>query len=339
MEGASDSDSRCQHGGIWANNRCYCGRGWTGKHCARSIASVYGEQYAPAIFVMVMRKQARALCAQLQALDSNFNNQYQWPVMIIHEADFTEPYKAHLRQNTMSELRFVLVDLTPPVWALPFRSGPSRHISPGYRGVMRFYAGGWVHHPGLAGVTHYLRVDADQELLSPMLEDPAELLLRSNGKHIYGCLTRYDLGDLPGYHHKLLPMALAAGFNIPNKSHFFQYWERTCTPDTKPFADAATRARTLPLSQFQCLRVCNCMVELGATSFFNGTDYQRFFRWVDSQMRGFYQDVFNDPEGDFKLGDHVVKAMGMAMFAGEDPWLNFDDSVMHFANLEENPSP
>ena len=81
------------------------------------------------------------------------------------------------------------------------------------------------------------------------------------------------------------------------------------------------------------------MVELGATSFFNGTDYQRFFRWVDSQMRGFYQDVFNDPEGDFKLGDHVVKAMGMAMFAGEDPWLNFDDSVMHFANLKENPSP
>ena len=121
----------------------------------------------------VLAYRVDQLPIMLQSVDKYFNDQFHYPVIIFHEADFEE-FIPQVRSMTNSTLFFQLVKftiptfLTQPVREKRIRCHPSKI---GYRHMCRFHSKLVYEEPTIRTLEYYWRLDDDSLLLSPISYD------------------------------------------------------------------------------------------------------------------------------------------------------------------------
>jgi hypothetical protein len=107
-----------------------------------------------------------SLKLSLSLLDLNFNNRFQYPVVIFHE-DFDETLMEQICRSTRSKVYFEPVHFEVPSFLSKTEIPEFRPDSSiGYRHMCRFFAVSVFEHPALRGYDWYWRLDTDSFILN-----------------------------------------------------------------------------------------------------------------------------------------------------------------------------
>lgn len=126
-----------------------------------------------AVVLFLAHKTARAVTF-LGNLDKNFNEKFDYPVIVFHEKQ-NSTWKKLLRNSTKSALYFHEVSFaTPPEYRN--MTSPRCPSSLGYREMCRFFSKTIYETPILQNVEFYWRLDEDSQLLCPVQFDVFEVM-------------------------------------------------------------------------------------------------------------------------------------------------------------------
>lgn len=131
-------------------------------------------------------KDIADLKESLRLLYVNFNQRFNYPVIIFHE-DFSDGLMAEIRENAKSsigfeKIRFSMPDFLNEKEILEY-FGPARH-NIGYRHMCRFFGGLIFQHPALKGYDWYWRLDTDSFLMGKVNYDPFRYMQKKG--YVYG---------------------------------------------------------------------------------------------------------------------------------------------------------
>ncbi|GEM_PF-5568489 len=140
------------------------------------------------------KEDIKNLKKSLSLLDKHFNNRFNYPVIVFHEA-FEKKLKEDIRKNTKSEINFARVDFKIPDFLadgeIPEILDFGTHkYSLGYRHMCRFFAGLVYSHPALREYEWYWRLDTDSFILDTIDYDVFSFMEENNFKYGYNYMLK-----------------------------------------------------------------------------------------------------------------------------------------------------
>lgn len=143
---------------------------------------------AIAYLVRSKPKDIADLKRSLSLLDTNFNNRFNYPVIIFHE-DFNESLMGDIQRATHSNLQFEKVKFEIPDFLnkadIPeFVYADGFEFSIGFRHMCRFFSGLIFQHPALKDFDYLWRLDADSFVLGKIDYDLFQFMQKNN--YFYG---------------------------------------------------------------------------------------------------------------------------------------------------------
>ena len=131
----------------------------------------------------------------LRSLDTNFNNEFQYPLILFHESDVTEEIKVTIRNWTKSDVYFQNVSFSIPTFLTkPIVENIPCYSKIGYRHMCRFQLKSIYELPIIDAFEYYWRFDDDSELLSPVQYDVFKFMREHDMTYgyIWKFLDNYD---------------------------------------------------------------------------------------------------------------------------------------------------
>jgi FkbM family methyltransferase len=136
------------------------------RHLTSALVNKNKTKKPKAVIVYLARslpKDIADLKESLRLLYVNFNQRFNYPIIIFHE-DFSDELIAEIRGDAKSSIGFERVEFSIPDFLneneIPEYFGPYRH-NIGYRHMCRFFSGLIYQYPVLKGYDWYWRLDTD----------------------------------------------------------------------------------------------------------------------------------------------------------------------------------
>ena len=238
-----------------------------------------------AIYYLIGSRRPYGVHDSLASLDRHFNSQFDYPVIVFHEADLADHIN-HIKSFTNSTLYFQMVSFRMPSFingsAVP---AAACGATIGYRHMCRFQARGVYGEEILRGLDYVWRLDDDS------------LLLRPIGYDLFDFMRRHEL--IYGY--------------------IFITWERrVCTRGLWMSVDAYIRNRTLTTQFYSRWRrnsVYYNNFEVSKLDLWMSAAYQDYVDHVD-RLGGIYFS---------RWGDAPVKSIAVSMFVPKEKTHHFQD--------------
>ncbi len=230
----------------------------------------------------------------LSLLDVNFNNRFNYPVIIFHE-DINEVLMEKIHTATHSTLRFEKVIFEIPdflkkdeIPEIIFVDGFV--FSMGYRHMCRFFSGTIFYHPALKDYDYYWRLDTDSFLLDKINYDVFLFMQERNLEYGYIHIDKEELGAIQGL------------WNTTKK-----YIESN---NIKPkflhkFMSNGVWDRSYYYTNF----------EISKLDYWRSDEFMNFFNYLD-RSGGIYK---------YRWGDAVIHLLAVSMFVSEEQVHKFSD--------------
>ena len=249
-----------------------------------------------AIFYLVRSKpkDIADLKRSLSLLDVNFNNQFNYPVIVFHE-DFTETLMEDIREATRSNLQFEIVKFEIPSFLnkdeVPeFVYAGDFGFPIGYRHMCRFMSSLVFQHPATKDYDYLWRLDTDSFILDTVDYDVFKFMHDNN--YMYGYM--YIEKDHPSVVEGLwgITKEYIKAHNIkPTFLHKFMSngeWNRS---------------------------YYNTNFEISNLDFWRSNEFLNYFNHLD-RAGGIYK---------YRWGDHVIHLLAISMFMPENKVHKFSD--------------
>ena len=259
-----------------------------------------------AIYALTGGPKGGRLLKMLTTLFDKFNDEYHYPIIIFHEAEFhpeivkeqfDRPNIFYQQITFPQPLHFPEPD---PV------SVCDRLTDTGYRHMCRFHAGMVFTHPIIQGLEYVMRIDSDSELLPPRVTYDLFSFMKEH-QLIYGYRT----------------LVIDGGDCVKN------LWE---------LAETYARERSIKPTFLHCWpRKQNFYnnFDISRLDFWQGKQYQDFFHHVDN-AGGIYR---------YRWGDSPIKGLAISLFVPPQSIHMFDDVGYHHGyfhchgRVVSNPQP
>ena len=235
------------------------------------------------------KRDIKDLKKSLYYLDTNFNDEYKYPVIIFNE-DFTNITMEIIKNSTKSEIIFQKVTFKVPKFLnknevsdyvyiddSPYSIG----FSIGYRHMCRFFAGKIYDCPILKDYEYYWRLDAHSYILERINYDIFEFMKINNV--LYGYID--------------------SGKDITNTDSLWivtkQYLEDKNIRYDKTW-DGIAYGTNFEISSFE---------------FWRSNEYKNYFNYID-RTGGIYK---------YRWGDHIIHYLAISIFVSEQKLHKFTD--------------
>jgi alpha 1,2-mannosyltransferase len=241
----------------------------------------------------------------LSLLDINFNDKFNYPVIIFHE-DFNESLLEDIQKSTRSNLKFEKVDFQVPDFlkneAIPeFIYVDGFEFSIGYRHMCRFFSGLIYQNPALKGYDYYWRLDTDSFLLGKIDYDIFRFMQEND--YLYGYMCT-------GIDH---PDVVNGIWDITKK-----YIEAN---DIKPtFLQKFTPGGIWDMTGF------GTNFEISNLDFWHSSEFKKYFDYLDHEG-GIYKH---------RWGDNDIHFLAVSMFIPEDRIHKFEDIAYQHQSFINN---
>ncbi|MFZ3060709.1 MAG: hypothetical protein WA102_13365 [Candidatus Methanoperedens sp.] len=273
-------------------------------------SSVYEKVPIKAVILYLARskrKDIASLKRSLSLLDINFNDKFNYPVIIFHE-DFNENLMEEIRKATRSNLKFEKVEFKVPDFLkkedIPeFIYVDGFEFSMGYRHMCRFFSGLIYQNPALKDYDYYWRLDTDSFLLDKVDYDVFRFMQENN--YIYGHIhTGIDN-----------PAVVSGLWNITEK-----YIEEYNIQPT--FLLKFTSGGIWDMTVF------GTNFEISKMDFWCSRDFMDYFNYLD-RAGGIYK---------YRWGDESIHFFAISMFIPENQVHKFSDIAYQHQSFINNYS-
>ncbi|NJD76986.1 MAG: hypothetical protein FIB08_07815 [Candidatus Methanoperedens sp.] len=244
----------------------------------------------------------------LSLLDVNFNDKFNYPVVIFHE-DINEKLMGKIRESTRSQIQFEKVSFKIPdflnkeeVPELIYLDGDC--FSMGYRHMCRFFSGIIFHHPALKDYDYYWRLDTDSFLLDKIDYDVFQFMHERNFK--YGYIGIFK--DEPGVTRDLWDTTKKYIEDNNLKPQFLQ-----------KFMSDGIWDRSYYYTNFEISRL----------DFWRSEEFMNYFEYLD-RAGGIYK---------YRWGDAVIHLLAVSIFLPESNVHRFSDIAYQHQGFFNNYSP
>jgi len=250
-----------------------------------------------AVIVYLARSRAKDIAnlkRSLSLLDVNFNDQFNYPVIVFHE-DFDEKLMENIRNVTRSDLKFEKVKFEIPDFLNREEIPEFVYVDwfkfpIGYRHMCRFFSGLIFQHPALKDYDWYWRLDTDSFLLDKIDYDIFRFMQKHN--YMYGYIAI----------QKDHPAVVKGLWDITKK-----YIEDNNIQPTflHKFTPDGVWDRSYYYTNF----------EISNLNFWRSDEFMNYFKYID-RSGGIYK---------YRWGDHVIHLLAVSMFIPENQVHRFSD--------------
>ena len=237
------------------------------------------------------KRDIKDLKKSLHLLDINFNDRFNYPVVIFHE-NFTDTIINNIRSHTNSYMMFekitfeipnFLNKLDIPKYVYIDDSPYSAGFNIGYRHMCRFFAGMMYNQPILKDFDYYWRLDTHSYILKPIKYNVFEYMMNNNFEYGY----------------------VDSGKDIASTDTL---WQTTL----QYFKD----------KNIYCNKMWNGFAygtnfEISSFEFWRSKVYQDFFNYID-KSGGIYK---------YRWGDHIIHHLALTLFMPEHKLHKFADII------------
>lgn len=238
-----------------------------------------------AIYYLTQKSRLNYLQKSLQSLDENFNNEFQYPVIIFHERELFA-FRRKIKEFTKSTVFFQEITLSQPHFLtqnIKFRIPCLSTIS--YRKMCRFHAKEIYEYPIIQDFDYLFRLDDDSLITNPVHYDVFKFMQEK--RLLYGYIwMHYDaLSCTEG-----LWEATENYVNISGVTpHFFHEWKRP--------------------------RLYYNNFEISKTQLWLSPEYRAYVNYLDQLGGMFYH----------RWGDAPIKGLAVSMFINQNQTHLFSD--------------
>lgn len=241
-------------------------------------------------------RDIKNLKRSLNFLDVNFNNQFNYPVVIFHE-DFDSDLIKKIRKNTRSCIKFIKVKFELPDFLSKKEIDEciknkidNWHFLMGYRHMCRFFCRSFFDILADNNYDWYWRLDTDSFLLSKINYDI--FLFMEKNKYLYGYMVRLTeceeaAKDLSNHTNKFIK-------NNKIKPKFLSEYTRNGKWD-----------RSYYYTNFEISRI----------DFWRSPEYIKYFDYLD-RTGGIYK---------YRWGDAAIHFIALSMFVEKQQIHQFND--------------
>ncbi len=252
-------------------------------------------------------KDISDLKRSLSLLDVNFNDRFNYPVIVFHE-DFTDGLKEDIRKATRSNLQFEKIKFEIPDFLnreeIPeYIYVGEYEFSIGYRHMCRFMSSLIFQHPAIKGYDYLLRLDTDSFLLDKINYDIFRFMAEHN--YIYGYI--HIIKDEPD--------AVEGLWEVTKK-----YIEDNNIKPTflHKFLQDGDWDRSYYYTNFEISRI----------DFWRSDEFMNYFSYLD-KTGGIYK---------YRWGDHVIHLLAISTFVPENQVHRFSDIAYQHQGFVNNYS-
>lgn len=241
-----------------------------------------------------------ALSAGLRFLFKNFNDRFQYRVVILHEGDLNISIVRESLHFALSAEQLALIDtyLVPDfnVWPPGLTEATAnreriatRGAFPGYSHMSTFWFKKVFNLPLLRNVNYFLRQDSDSYILSPITYDPFDFMERHGVR--YGYVNRHDEGACCAMHLYQFALTYVKAFGVGGENLSSDLSWLVNETSTSVVANSRTQN---PKDQQPWLYYTNFEI-IHVPSFRDHPDVQRFLHaaWTEP-MHGIYTRRWGD---------------------------------------------
>lgn len=262
---------------------------------------------AIAYLVRSTKKDIASLKRSLSLLDANFNDQFNYPVIIFHE-DFNENLMEDIRKATRSDLKFEKVKFEIPDFLnreeIPeFVYVGELEFPIGFRHMCRFFSGLIFQHPALRDYDYLWRLDADSFLRGKIDYDVFRFMHKHN--YMYGYIAIL----------KEHPEVAEGLWDITKKyiedNNIQPIFLHKFTPD-------GVWDRSYYYANF----------EISKLDFWRSDEFLKFFDYID-RSGGIYK---------YRWGDTIIHFLAISIFVPENQVHKFSDIAYQHQNYVNNYS-
>lgn len=233
----------------------------------------------------------------LRLLDENFNNRFNYPLIIFHE-DFDERLIQDIKRSTNSRIEFKKVEFEIPNF-LNKDEVYTHTFSIGYCHMCRFFSGIAFQHPYLKDYDYYWRLDTDSFLLKKINYDVFDFMQRNS--YVYGYIT--ILKESPELVKNLWDATKKYIKENKIKPSFLYKFIRKGNWDRRYY-----------YTNF----------EIGNLNFFRSDEYMKYFNYLD-RLGGIYK---------YRWGDTPIHTLAISMFVPEKQVHRFSDIAYRHQSYE-----
>ncbi|WPK27454.1 hypothetical protein PUMCH_004842 [Australozyma saopauloensis] len=269
--------------------------------------ATYDRELA-SIVSLVRNREMHALESSMREFEEKFNSKFLYPYTFLNEQPFSQKFKEKMRSLTKAEVNFV--HIPNEVWRKPFdidtlkeKEGIQSLLDDGvgysdmesYHNMCRFYSGAFYKLPELQKYRYYMRMEPDVKFFTDINYDIFKYL-SGTGK-VYGFTVA--LYDSPQSVRTLFPETIKF-LNEGNNSEYLH---------PRGAFQFTTESRQHPEIHKITGGYSTCHFwsnfEIADMDFFRGEAYSKYFEYLDSTGKFYYE----------RWGDAPVHSLGLSLFA------------------------
>ena len=250
-----------------------------------------------AVYYLVQPSRIHSVRDSLKALDTYFNNRFQYPVIIFHERNFSANHRAQLKEVTTSNLYFQLIEFKIPDFIVQPFPKINCNASIGYNHMCRFHSLCVYEQPVMKQLEYTWRLDDDTFILSNINQDIFRFM--SDNDLVYG--YTFIMSDAKRCVQHLWTNVTSYIRENHIKTHFFNKW-------TEP---------NMYYNNF----------EVSATKLWYSTEYKEYINMID-RTGGIYYN---------RWGDAPIKSIAVSMFVPENKTHCFCDVKYRHQGKHRDP--
>ncbi|OAG29484.1 alpha 1,2-mannosyltransferase [Nematocida displodere] len=279
-----------------------------------ALVSMSVQKESACVLILCKNTHLESLRDTIAAFEERFNKRFQYPYVLLNDAEFDENFKTGFQTMTQAEVSFGLVPKEHwsfPAWVDPgkarermdamAREGVLYGGMESYRHMCRFFSGFFYKHPLVQKYRYYWRVEPDTLLHCTIDYDVFEYM--STNRKKYGFVI--SLHEYPGTIKSL--WKTVQNFVSTTNTNFKQgqAWSIFAKENLKRFVTD---------EMFTHYNMCHFWsnFEIGDFSFFRSPLYESFFGFLDRSGGFFYE----------RWGDAPVHSIAASLF--------LDRSEIHF---------
>ena len=255
-----------------------------------------------AIVYLTRQRDLWMFVHSLKLLYKNFNNQYNYPVVVFHDDVQQIQVSAVLMEmnkylGRIPNLKFERLNLDVPeevskdIFKYDHPDGHPislNHFSFGYRSMCRFFSGLVMNHTAMKPYKYYMRMDSDSFMLSPIEIDPFEYMSKYGFEYADASCTDFQVQGSCSWKY--------AGKEV--------IWAREGLWEaTKEFMSINSHRIKDPIVEYEG-ELFNTNMEIVDMDFFRGNDYQDYFKYLDLTGNIYYK----------RWGDAPIRWLGIRLF-------------------------
>lgn len=260
------------------------------------------------IIALVRNNEIMGIQRTIKQFERLFNNKFEYPYTFLNDEPFTEKFMNRVRTFTNAKVEFV--HIPPALWNKPSSIDNAKEKGAmdklekenvayakkaSYHNMCRFYSGNFHKVPELSKYKYYWRIEPNVRFYTDLNYDVFKYLA-GTGK-IYGFTI--NLYDIEQSVETLLPETIKflnqqGNHKYVNKNGAFQW-----ITENQQVPRKATRAQGYSTCHFWS------NFEIGDMDFYRGEAYSKWFDYLDSTGKFYYE----------RWGDAPVHSLGLALFA------------------------